>query len=140
VRPEKLLSDRKPWILIDEVIRYIPERQIVTKKFITTSDFFLIGHFPTYSVYPGMLLLEGLLQSAEMLQRLSNNEGVSKINAAKRSLNLMSCNARFQRPTEPGDTIEYTVTLESNAESVLGYHGIGVKNGNIAIRANWRAR
>lgn len=139
MRVEKLLEGRKPWILIDEMIQYEPEQRIITRKFITNSDFFLIGHFPSYSVYPGMLLLEGLFQSAEVLCSLSQSNA-DLPHSGKRKPCFTSCNVRFLQPAEPGDIVEFTVKQRrSYAEDELEYNGIGVINGEIAIRADWRA-
>jgi 3-hydroxyacyl-[acyl-carrier-protein] dehydratase len=139
MRPEELLPDRKPWILIDKVVQYVSGKQIVTKKHISTSDFFIAGHFPSYSVYPGMLLLEGLKQSAELLNYLSDHERSLSENSSYTRFLMTSCDARFLLPAVPGDTIEYIVELVSSVDGLFEYRGEGLKNDKVGIRAKWRA-
>lgn len=138
MRPEEWLAARKPWIFVDEVISCVPMQQIITRKHITYSDFFLIGHFPAYSVYPGVLLLEGLIQSAGLLRYYSDHESKKIRNIKGISYPVTSCNARFLKPAKPGATIEYTIKFESVGSSVLESRGIGVCDGETVIRACWK--
>lgn len=133
---EDLLSDHKPWILVDKVIEYERKKRIVTMKHISASDYFLIGHFPSYSIYPGILLLQGLKQSGEILIYKSNLPRLSKedINAQK----IKTCEARFLLPLQPGDTIEYRVELLKSSGKDLEFHGEGLKDKKIAVRAKWK--
>lgn len=105
MKAEQILGYRKPWVLVDNIVEVHGSERIVTQKLITTSDYFLQGHFPHYSIYPGMLVMEGMKQSAELLLILSGSlcsrRGVGR---------LRQLAARFAQPLEPGDTVTYIVT------------------------------
>lgn len=115
----------KPWILIDAIVERIPNQKIVTLKNITSSDFFIRGHFPHRSIYPGMLLVEGVKQSTELLIQVDNDEGMASIS---------HLSARFIRPVLPGDTIIYTVERIADKQETLSFHAIGQRNKEVMIR------
>lgn len=117
---EELLPFRKPAILIDELSSGGPDR-IVTKKLISHSDFFLQGHFADRSVYPGMLLIEGMLQSTQLFHPQGSVPSV---------LSPFRIRARFLEPVRPGNTVQYELDLniaEPNGVSVVGKGSIGSK-------------
>lgn len=134
----ELPSTRKPWIFVDEVKECAPMQKIITKKHITSSDFFLIGHFPDYSVYPGVLLLEGLIQSACLLYNYSNFTIMKRSEKTNVRYPVTSCDVRLLRPAEPGATLEYTVKFERITDKVIDCHGIGMCSEDTLIRAYWK--
>ncbi|SDZ37827.1 hypothetical protein [Bacillus sp. 166amftsu] len=91
------MKKNKPWILFDNIITKEKEK-IVTMKFISHSDYFLTGHFENYSVYPGVLLLEGIKQSAMEMECLMGYE-------------LQKIQARFLQPVLPGIIVTYDINL-----------------------------
>jgi 3-hydroxyacyl-[acyl-carrier-protein] dehydratase len=110
VKIEGVLPYAKPWIMIDEAIEVENGVRAVSVKNISSSDFFLIGHFPDGSIYPGMLLLEGMKQTTEFL-RLRRKE------AGKWTEREIGC--RFLHPVEPGDRVKYVVhSLTEDPESI----------------------
>src|SRR5467141_196296 len=67
----QLLPHRPPFILVDEVEAYYPaERRLVALKNVSQSDPFLQGHFPEYPIFPGVLIVESLLQASTLLMHL----------------------------------------------------------------------
>lgn len=59
----KLLRQSYPMLLIDKVVS-INKNKAQTIKYITNSDPFMEGHFKSFKVYPVVLLVEVLAQSA----------------------------------------------------------------------------
>ncbi|UFJ42410.1 beta-hydroxyacyl-ACP dehydratase [Brevibacillus humidisoli] len=111
MKAEQILRYRKPWILVDNIVEISAGKRIVTQKLITSSDYFLQGHFPQYSIYPGMLVIEGLKQSTELLFKLSGSAC-----CGKKPRRMLQLTARFAKPLEPGDTVTYTVTHQTGKE------------------------
>ncbi|MVO98869.1 3-hydroxyacyl-ACP dehydratase FabZ family protein [Paenibacillus lutrae] len=95
----------KPWIMVDRIIDRSAAR-ITTVKLISASDFYLQGHFPSYSVYPGMLMVECILQSAELL--LGQRQGVGSVGP---SYIVSEIASRFLSPVTPGDTVVFETGL-----------------------------
>ncbi|MBO8162731.1 MAG: beta-hydroxyacyl-ACP dehydratase [Brevibacillus sp.] len=112
MKAEQLLGYRKPWVLVDNVLTLKGNDRIVAQKLITSSDYFLQGHFPQYSIYPGMLVIEGLKQSAELLFALTAQAPPGRVR-------IRSLTARFAKPLEPGDTVTFDVMRLSGEEGLV---------------------
>ncbi|MGN7402002.1 3-hydroxyacyl-ACP dehydratase FabZ family protein [Cytobacillus praedii] len=121
---EDYISYSKPWVLIDK-INSINETYICTEKNITSSDFFLVGHFPSYSIYPGVLLLEGVIQSSMILIEYADKKVQEKES-------IIFC--RFLKPVLPSNVVTYSVELKENND-VLILECNGKVKGEIVIRA-----
>jgi 3-hydroxyacyl-[acyl-carrier-protein] dehydratase len=52
-----------PLLAIDEVVR-VDTLGITTKRFVSPSEPFFLGHFPTYPIFPGVFIIEAVNQAA----------------------------------------------------------------------------
>ena len=52
------------FILIDKVVSLEPGKEIKAVKSVSLAEEYLADHFPAFPVLPGVLLLEGLIESA----------------------------------------------------------------------------
>lgn len=109
----KILPHRFPILLVDRVIEKSEDHVIATKN-VTASEIFFIGHFPDYPIYPGVLIIEGLAQTAGIML-LKPGQNVIP-------LFLGIDEARFKSEVRPGDTLIYEVKLK---ESKLGIFKVG---------------
>ncbi len=99
---KEYLPHRYPFLLVDRVLELEPNKRIVALKNVTANEPFFQGHFPHYAVMPGVLIIEALAQAAALLSFASTGE--------KRDENTVVYlvgidDARFKRPTVPGDTL-----------------------------------
>ena len=62
-----VLSHPFPAILIDRILETESGKKIRTVKGVTANEFFLPGHFPGEPIMPGVMTLEGMIQSALLL-------------------------------------------------------------------------
>src|SRR4030042_1371566 len=100
------------FILIDKVVSLEAGKEIKAVKNVSLSEEYLADHFPTFPVLPGVLLLEGLIESASWLVRRTENYAHSMI------LLEQARNVKYKSFLAPGSQIEYTVqarTIEENA-------------------------
>lgn len=105
--PEKLrslLPWRHPYVTIDRVLECVPHRHIVAAKALIGDDMVTLAHTPGHAVFPGVMLLEGLSQSAAVLFQLS----YGKIPPEKIPL-LGFMKATFSGGAAPGDEVAYDV-------------------------------
>ncbi|RMH20992.1 MAG: 3-hydroxyacyl-[acyl-carrier-protein] dehydratase FabZ [Acidobacteria bacterium] len=105
---QSILPHRYPMLMVDRVLALVPGRRIVAIKNVTAGEEVLQGHFPGWPVMPGVLIIEGLAQTAGILQ-------VHAMSDAERSGKLVYLTsierARFRRPVVPGDQLRFEVEL-----------------------------
>lgn len=66
-----LLPHGHPFLLLDAVRAYRPRgRSLEAYKLVSQNEPFLTGHFPSYPILPGVLIIETLAQASGMLMNL----------------------------------------------------------------------
>ncbi|OHB85901.1 MAG: hypothetical protein A2Z38_09085 [Planctomycetes bacterium RBG_19FT_COMBO_48_8] len=122
------------FILIDKVVSLEAGKQITAVKNVSLSEEYLADHFPTFPVLPGVLLLEGLIESASWLVRRTENFAHSMI------LLEHARNVKYKSFLAPGSQIEYTVKARTIEENVSSFSGVGTSEGDIIIEARFALR
>jgi 3-hydroxyacyl-[acyl-carrier-protein] dehydratase len=77
VELQEWVPHRFPFLLIDRITAMVPNKYVVALKNITGNEECFVGHFPGKPVYPGVLLLEAMAQTAAVLARYSEKEEAS---------------------------------------------------------------
>ena len=117
----ELLPHRYPMLMVDKVIDYADDWLLATKA-VTVNEPIFQGHFPNYPIFPGVLILEAMVQASAIMASL----GVDA-KASDNRLYLFAGvdNARFKKQVEPGDlmmietkTVRRVRTLWKTAASV----------------------
>jgi 3-hydroxyacyl-[acyl-carrier-protein] dehydratase len=122
------------FILIDKVVSITAGVGIRTVKNVSLSEEYLADHFPAFPVLPGVLLLEGLIESASWLVRLSENFAHSMVLLAE------ARNVKYKSFLAPGDQIEYIVEAKSIEENISSFTGTGVSDGQTIVEARFGLR
>ena len=122
------------FILIDKVVSITAGVGIRTVKNVSLSEEYLADHFPAFPVLPGVLLLEGLIESASWLVRLSENFAHSMVLLAE------ARNVKYKSFLAPGDQIEYIVEAKSIEENISSFAGTGVSDGQTIVEARFGLR
>jgi len=117
------------FILIDKVVSLEAGKQIKAVKNVSLSEEYLADHFPTFPVLPGVLLLEGLIESASWLVRKSENFTHSMI------LLEQARNVKYKSFLAPGAQIQYTIDAKTIEENVSSFVGVGVSQGQQIVEA-----
>ncbi|MBA5724459.1 3-hydroxyacyl-ACP dehydratase FabZ [Candidatus Liberibacter sp.] len=100
----KFLPHRYPFLLVDKIVNILEDDSAVGIKNVTFNEPHFKGHFPGMPVMPGVLILEGMAQTAGAICAIRNN--FSKHEPPY----LMSIEqARFRKPVVPGDRLEFHV-------------------------------
>ncbi len=63
----RLLPQSYPFIMVDVVEELQPGKRIVCRKNVTGNEWMFPGHFPQRAIFPGVLLIEGMAQTAILL-------------------------------------------------------------------------
>lgn len=99
----KILPHRYPFLLVDGVIE-ITENKIIAYKNVSINEPQFQGHFPDYPIMPGVLIIEGLAQTAGILLMKDLKE-----NSIPLFLGIDK--ARFKREVRPGDKLIYEIEV-----------------------------
>jgi 3-hydroxyacyl-[acyl-carrier-protein] dehydratase len=102
---QQLLPHRYPFLLVDRIIDYVPQKLAVGIKNVTVNEPHFQGHFPGRPLMPGVLIVEAMAQvGGIVLKQLPGFEdglfvfaGIDKV--------------RFRRQVVPGDQLVMTVEL-----------------------------
>ena len=122
------------FILIDKVIELEEGRLIKTIKNVSLAEEYLADHFPTFPVLPGVLLLEGLIESATWLVRQKENFAHSMI------LLEEAKNVKYKSFLAPGASIEYTIEAKTIEENVSSFSGFGISKDQRIVEARFGLR
>jgi 3-hydroxyacyl-[acyl-carrier-protein] dehydratase len=122
------------FILIDKIVSLDPGKRIKTVKSVSLAEEYLADHFPTFPVLPGVLLLEGLIESASWLVREAENFAHSMI------LLEQARNVKYKSFVAPGAQIEYTVEAKTVEESISSFIGFGESGGERIVEARFGLR
>jgi 3-hydroxyacyl-[acyl-carrier-protein] dehydratase len=122
------------FILIDKVVSITAGVGIKTIKNVSLSEEYLADHFPAFPVLPGVLLLEGLIESAGWLVRLKENFAHSMILLAE------ARNVKYKSFLAPGGQIEYAVEAKTIEENISSFTGVGVSAGQTIVEAKFGLR
>jgi 3-hydroxyacyl-[acyl-carrier-protein] dehydratase len=113
------LPHRYPFLLVDRIIHIRGDESGVGIKNVTFNEPHFAGHFPNNPVMPGVLILEGMAQTA----------GVLCIRAAPAQTKpalvyfMTIDKAKFRKPVVPGDVLEYHVTRLKRRKNMWWYRG-----------------
>lgn len=127
----KLLPHRYPFLLVDKIIEMDGDNSAVGIKNVTINEPFFQGHFPNFPVMPGVLLVEGMAQTAGALCVANLTEAFEP-----QLVYFMAIDrARFRRPVLPGDTVYYHMVKRRNRGRVWRFEGQAKVNGQLVAEA-----
>ena len=122
------------FILIDKVVSLDSGKQIKTLKSVSLAEEYLADHFPAFPVLPGVLLLQGLIESASWLVREVENFAHSMV------LLEQARNVKYKSFLPPGDQVEYTVQAKTIEENVSSFTGFGSSGDEQIVKAKFCLR
>jgi 3-hydroxyacyl-[acyl-carrier-protein] dehydratase len=128
----KTLPHRYPMLLIDRVIDIRTDYSGIGVKNVTYNEPPFLGHFPDRPVYPGVMMIEAMAQTAGVIG-IKSVEGTEKPRAVY-FLTIDKC--KFRKPVMPGDTVEYHMRSIGRRKTMWWFHGDAKVNGAIVAEAD----
>lgn len=128
---QRIIPHRYPFLLVDRVTELDPARRAIGWKNVTMGDGFFQGHFPTYPVMPGVLIVEALAQVGA-IALLSTDEFKGKL-----ALFAGIDHVRFKRQVRPGDTLRLEVDLGQVRRSIGTGTGTATVEDEVACRGEF---
>jgi 3-hydroxyacyl-[acyl-carrier-protein] dehydratase len=113
----RLLPHRYPFLLVDRIIDIRGDEHGIGIKNVTINEPQFVGHFPDNPVMPGVLMIEGMAQTACVLcMRMMPRRD------QPRTMFFMTIDkAKFRKPALPGDTLEYHVDKVTHRRNMWWY-------------------
>ena len=127
-----------PLLMVDRMEGVEKEKSIQTIKWVTANEFYLAGHFPGEPILPGVMTLEGLVQSAIFLVAESFARG--RIHCSLEKVDRV----RFKNAIVPGDRVDFSVQLTGKEGELWKFKGqarVGedtAAEANIILKVNFR--
>jgi 3-hydroxyacyl-[acyl-carrier-protein] dehydratase len=129
------IPHRYPFLLVDRAEDYRPSQSIVGIKCVTVNEPFFQGHFPSYPVMPGVLIVEALAQSGAVLMSKSLDVDVS----GKTIFFVSLDNCRFRQPVRPGDVLRLCVEVLRARGDLFKFRGRAMVGETVAAEAEFAA-
>ena len=102
---EKIIPQRDPFLMIDEVEEFIPGESAIAYKYVREDEWYFKGHFPGNPIMPGVLITESLAQTgAVAILSMEENKGK---NALFGGIDKM----KFKKMVVPGDKLRLEVKV-----------------------------
>jgi 3-hydroxyacyl-[acyl-carrier-protein] dehydratase len=105
---QRYLPHRYPFLMVDRVLEYEPNKRIVAIKNVTINEPVFVGHFPIQPVFPGVLIVEALAQTAGILAFRSLDRTPEDGSAYYLA---GTDKTKFRRAVIPGDQLQLEVTI-----------------------------
>ena len=124
------LPHRYPFLMIDRVVQMRGDDFAIGIKNVTFNEPQFQGHFPGQPVFPGVLMVEGMAQTAGVLC-----VGSGVVGKPKSVYFLTIDKAKFRKQVGPGDVIEYHMTKKARKKNMWWYRGEARVAGELVAEA-----
>jgi 3-hydroxyacyl-[acyl-carrier-protein] dehydratase len=127
----KCLPHRYPFLMIDKIINIDRDESAIGIKNITINEPIFQGHFPENPVFPGVLIIEGMAQTAGAMVIAHD-----ALNDGKKIVLLITIDkAKFRKPARPGDQLEYHIRKIHRRKTVGRYEATAMVDGVVVAEA-----
>jgi 3-hydroxyacyl-[acyl-carrier-protein] dehydratase len=127
----KTLPHRYPFLMVDRIVELRGDESAIGIKNVTANEPHFLGHFPGNPVFPGVLLIEGMAQTAGVLCLRS----LGTIEKPQLVYFLTIDKARFRKPVVPGDRVEYHMTKINRRKRMWWFRGEAKVEGELVAEA-----
>ena len=132
----KYLPHRYPFLMVDRIVDALDDVSCVGIKNVSVNEPQFQGHFPGQPVMPGVLLIEGMAQTAGAVCIAAN----SKEGRPPPLVYFMTIDkAKFRKPVIPGDRVEYHVQRTNRRRNMWWFKARALVEGQCVCEAEFAA-
>lgn len=115
--------------LVDRITELTPGESISTLKNVSLAEEYLQDHFPGFSVLPGVLMVEAMVQSCAWLSRVTDDFAFSTV------LLKQARAVKFNNFLKPGQTLHVTAKMKKNEDGTASFQAAGTVGDVSAVSA-----
>lgn len=131
---QRIIPHRYPFLLIDKIIEIDGDNSAVGIKNVTMNEPQFQGHFPAQPVMPGVLMIEGMAQTAGAIcVRAWDGPAPSLVYF------MTIDKVKFRKPVGPGDVLEYHVKKTRQRGNMWWYEAVATVGGTRVAEAELSA-
>ena len=128
----ELLPHRYPFLLIDRIIEIDRDESCVGIKNVTVNEPQFTGHFPGAPVFPGVLLIEAMAQTAGAICcRHVRADDVK----TKQVFFTTIDKCKFRKPVVPGDRVRFHMRKTNRRRNMWWFRGEARVDGTLVAEA-----
>jgi 3-hydroxyacyl-[acyl-carrier-protein] dehydratase len=131
---KEILPHRYPFLMIDRVLEVKVGTYCKALKNVTVNEEFFQGHFPQQAVFPGVLMIEALAQTAGMVIHSASEGDKEEVLFFFAGIN----NVKFRAPVIPGDQLILETTLSNRRKNFWVFEGRGTVDGKVVVQGEVR--
>ena len=129
------LPHRYPMLLVDRIVEARADEYGVGIKNVSFNEPQFQGHFPDRPIMPGVLLIEGMAQTAGALCVASRLAGDKPSIVYLMTIDKV----KFRKPVVPGDQVHYHMTKIAKRRNMWWYRGEAKVDGALVCEARLSA-
>ncbi len=126
----QLLPHRYPFLLVDRIVDVNGDVSARGIKNVTFNEPHFAGHFPHTPIMPGVLIIEGMAQTAGAVCAETHFAGKPS------TVYFMTIDkAKFRAPVVPGDVLEYKIEKIRQKRNIFKYNCVAEVSGKKVAEA-----
>ena len=129
---QEYLPHRYPFLLVDRVTELTKGDSIVAYKNMSISEGVYQGHFPSHPIFPGVMIIEAMAQTAGLLGFKTMDKKPSE---GSIYLFVGADKARFKRQVVPGDQLFMTAKIITEKRGIWKFDCEATVDGELAAKA-----
>jgi 3-hydroxyacyl-[acyl-carrier-protein] dehydratase len=128
----RCLPHRYPFLMVDRIVNIDGDDSAVGIKNVSFNEPIFQGHFPGKPVFPGVLIIEAMAQTAGAIVIAHD----AATNGTKSIVLMLTIDkAKFRKPAGPGDQIEFHIKKIHRRRTVGRYEAKAMVNGVLIAEA-----